>query len=87
MIASKADLEPQSADPLPNSTRVYVEGTLHPDVRVPMREIALSPTKGLSGTVEVNEPVRVYDTSGPWGDRLLTATWKRASPPCAATGF
>ncbi|GAT31589.1 phosphomethylpyrimidine synthase [Terrimicrobium sacchariphilum] len=80
MIASKADLEPQSADPLPNSTRVYVEGTLHPDVRVPMREIALSPTKGLSGTVEVNEPVRVYDTSGPWGDPAFDGDVEKGLP-------
>lgn len=33
-----------------------------------MREIALSPTRNASGGVESNPPVRVYDTSGPWGD-------------------
>jgi len=33
-----------------------------------MREIALAPTKTFSGELEANEPVRVYDTSGPWGD-------------------
>jgi phosphomethylpyrimidine synthase len=33
-----------------------------------MREIALSPTKAINGSIEVNEPVRVYDASGPWGD-------------------
>ena len=32
------------------------------------REISQSPTKSLSGDVEDNAPVRVYDTSGPWGD-------------------
>ena len=41
---------------------------MHPDIRVPFREISLSPTKSMSGEIEVNEPVRVYDTSGPWGD-------------------
>ena len=60
--------ESQSSLPLPNSSRVYVGGTLHPTVRVPMREIALAPTKTFSGELEANEPVRVYDTSGPWGD-------------------
>src|SRR5438093_9795676 len=35
---------------------------------VPFREISLAPTKTMSGEIEVNEPVRVYDTSGPWGD-------------------
>src|SRR5437763_12268839 len=52
----------------PNSKKVYVPGEVHPDIRVPFREISLAPTKTLSGEVEVNEPVRVYDTSGAWGD-------------------
>jgi phosphomethylpyrimidine synthase len=68
MIAPKNSIEPQSADPLPNSSRVYVEGSLFPDIRVPLREISLAPTKGFDGKIEPNEPVRVYDTSGPWGD-------------------
>jgi len=54
--------------PLPNSRKVYVAGELHPDIRVPFREISLAPTKTMSGEIEVNEPVRVYDTSGAWGD-------------------
>ena len=33
-----------------------------------MREVSLADTKSLNGHVEKNEPVRVYDTSGPWGD-------------------
>ena len=53
---------------LPNSRKIYVSEKLHPDVRVPFREITLSPTKSTSGDIEINEPVRVYDTSGPWGD-------------------
>ena len=57
-----------STDQLPNSRKVYVAGKLHPDLRVPFREISLAPTKTMSGEIEVNEPVRVYDTSGPWGD-------------------
>src|SRR3954451_3587543 len=69
MIATKDSLEPQSSDyVMPNSRRVYVEGELHPDVRVPFREIELAPTKDFSGNLEPNEPVRVYDCSGPWGD-------------------
>ncbi|WP_404422196.1 phosphomethylpyrimidine synthase ThiC [Nibricoccus sp. IMCC34717] len=51
----------------PASRRVYVQGT-RPDIRVPMREIALSPTRLPNGTEVPNEPVRVYDTAGPWGD-------------------
>jgi phosphomethylpyrimidine synthase len=53
---------------LPNSRKIYVAGHLHPDLRVPFREISLAPTKTMTGDIEANEPVRVYDTSGPWGD-------------------
>src|ERR1043166_7009317 len=52
---------------LPNSRRVYVEGKL-PGVRVPFREIAQSSSRNFDGTLVANPPVRVYDTSGPWGD-------------------
>ncbi len=68
MIATKDSLEPQSGEPLPNSTKIHVKGRLHPDLRVPFREIKLHDTKGFSGQIEANEPVRVYDCSGPWGD-------------------
>ncbi len=68
MIATKESLGPRSTDQLPNSSRVYATGTLHPDLRVPMREIALSPTKSFDGKVDENAPLRVYDCSGPWGD-------------------
>ena len=51
-----------------NSKKVYVGGKVHTDLRVPFREILLAPTKSMNGEIEVNDPVRVYDTSGPWGD-------------------
>ena len=51
----------------PASRRVYLAGS-RVDLRVPMREIVLSPTRLPNGTEVPNEPVRVYDTSGPWGD-------------------
>jgi len=60
--------EPQSGEPLPQSSRVYVTGKLHPEIRVPLREIRLRDTKAYDGRVEVNMPLRVYDCSGPWGD-------------------
>ncbi|HYR83171.1 MAG TPA: phosphomethylpyrimidine synthase ThiC [Terriglobia bacterium] len=43
---------------LPASQRVYVEGQIHPSVRVPLREIS----------VKDGSHLRVYDTRGPWGD-------------------
>ena len=67
MIASKDSFEPSSRDQLPNSTRVYVEGEQHKDIRVPMREISLDVTPTDFGG-EINAPVTVYDTSGPYTD-------------------
>src|SRR6187549_3808585 len=52
MIATKDSIEPHSSAQLPASTRVYVQGELFPEVRVPMREIELSPTRTLSGALE-----------------------------------
>jgi len=54
----------------PNSKKIYVEGTLFPDVRVPMREISLTPTHSMTPGApdEENPPVVVYDTSGPYTD-------------------
>jgi len=57
----------------PNSRKVYVAGKLHVDLRVPFREISLASTKSMNGEIEANEPVRVYDTSGPWGDTASPA--------------
>ncbi|MFN0129610.1 MAG: phosphomethylpyrimidine synthase ThiC, partial [Verrucomicrobiales bacterium] len=84
MIATTDSFEPHSSEPLPASTRVYVEGQLHPGVRVPMREIQLSATRTMDGTLESNEPVRVYDTSGPWGDPSFAGSAEQGLPPMRA---
>lgn len=56
-------------NPFPNSSKVYVSGKIHPQIKVAMREIALSDTKdSLTGKLTPNEPVTVYDTSGPYTD-------------------
>lgn len=60
------------------STKVYVEGS-HPDIQVPMREIALSATTGHFGEEE-NVPVRVYDTSGPYTDENYTVDITKGLP-------
>jgi phosphomethylpyrimidine synthase len=52
---------------LPNSRKIYVEGK-QSGVRVPFREITQNVTKNFDGTLEENEAVRVYDTSGAWDD-------------------
>src|SRR5206468_3113543 len=82
MIAPKDTIDSQSTDTqLPNSKKVYVDGKQHRDVRVPFREISLAPTKSMNGEIEVNEPVRVYDTSGPWGDPSVTLDPVQGLPP------
>ena len=86
MIATKESFEsePHSSEQLPGSKRVYVAGRIHPDVRVPMREIELAPTKSYTGAVEQNEPVRVYDCSGPWGDPDFKGTVEDGLPALRA---
>ncbi|MFA7234059.1 MAG: phosphomethylpyrimidine synthase ThiC [Terrimicrobiaceae bacterium] len=66
--------------PLPSSSRIYLQGSLDPRVRVPMREIQLSPTKDFQGRPEPNESVRVYDCSGPWGDPDFHGTVEEGLP-------
>src|SRR5262245_64877645 len=59
---------------LPSSRKIYIEtngntqNDLKQTLRVPFREIALSPSKNFEGELEENPPVRVYDTSGVWSD-------------------
>ncbi|EWH09518.1 phosphomethylpyrimidine synthase ThiC [Catenovulum agarivorans DS-2] len=60
-----------SGQPFPNSKKIYVEGS-DPSIQVPMRQISVSDTFA-GGTkenpiFEKNEPVNVYDTSGPYTD-------------------
>ena len=58
MIAPKnGNGEAHSSEVLPKSTKVFVEGKIHAAVRVPFREIELSPTVSHTGRVEVNEAV------------------------------
>src|SRR6266550_216575 len=98
MIATKESFEPStlrpaqsettedghSSEQLRNSKRAYLAGQIHTDVRVPVREIELTPTKSYTGAVEANAPVRVYDCSGPWGDPDFTGTVAEGLPALRA---
>ena len=64
----------------PNSSRIYVKGEIHEGLKVPMREIRLSDTEHANGELEKNEPVRVYDCSGPWGDPEFDGDVTRGLP-------
>jgi|TARA_A100001015_G_scaffold321340_1_gene451588 phosphomethylpyrimidine synthase len=63
-----------------NAKRVYVEGMKH-GVKVPMREITLSPTKSSDDQETENPAIRLYDTSGPWGDSEFHGQHERGLPP------
>jgi len=65
--------------PLPNSRRVYVDGK-QPGVRVPFREISQNQTRNFDNSLVDNEPVRVYDTSGPWGDPSVRGDVREGLP-------
>ena len=68
--------------PIPGSTKIHLEGS-RPDLRVPMREIALSPTPKLFGE-DVNHPFAVYDTSGPYTDPAAAIDLLKGLPPMRA---
>jgi phosphomethylpyrimidine synthase len=56
-------------NPFSNSKKIYVKGKIHPEIKVAMREIYLSDTAdSMTKKKTSNEPVTVYDTSGPYTD-------------------
>ena len=74
--------------PLPASSKRYVAGVTHPDILVPMRQIAVHPSAG-------EPPVTVYDPSGPYTDPAVQtdigrglasvrSTWIAARSDCEA---
>ena len=79
----KADKKPVeeiiSRAPLTGSTKVYVDGKIHP-IKVAMREITLVETKRSNGKMENNPPVTVYDTSGPYTDPNFSVDIKKGLP-------
>ncbi len=90
----RADKTPTNATSFqfqfPSSSKIHVGGVAHPDVRVAMREVSLTPTRR-GNVTEPNGPVRIYDTSGPYSDPAaeidiehglprLRDTWVRSRP-------
>jgi phosphomethylpyrimidine synthase len=56
--------------PLPASRKIYSVPESAPDLRVPLREIALDPASG-------EPPLPVYDTTGPYTDPTITIDVER----------
>src|SRR5216117_2703055 len=65
-LAQTTRVDDAAVKPMPNSRKVYVEGS-RSDLLVPMRDIVQSDTPASFGA-EKNEPIFVYDTSGPYTD-------------------
>jgi phosphomethylpyrimidine synthase len=65
-LANDAHVDAAAVKPLPNSRKVYVQGS-RPDLLVPMREISQAETPASMGA-EINPPIYVYDCSGPYTD-------------------
>ena len=65
-VAEAAHVDAAAVKPLPNSHKVYVQGS-RPDLLVPMREISQAETPASMGA-EINPPIYVYDCSGPYTD-------------------
>ena len=63
-IPKKSDKK--TLEPFPASRKVYVKGS-KPDIKVPMREVVQTPTQTKEGE-EINPPILIYDTSGPYTD-------------------
>src|SRR5579864_7063575 len=81
-LAQTAHVDEAAVKPLPNSRKIYVEGS-RPDIRVPMREVSQSDTPASFGA-EKNPPITVYDYSGPYSDPLATIDIRAGLAPLRA---
>ena len=77
-LSETARVDQAAIRPFPNSRKIYVSGS-RADIRVPMREIALTATPAGMGA-EHNPPVTVYDTSGPYTDPDVRIDIRRGLP-------
>ncbi len=91
-IVEDEKLQGVTRGPFPASQKAYVEGNLHPDIRVPMRRISQTPTRhqAAPGSPETavretpNPDITVYDTSGPYTDPAASIDLKRGLDPIRA---
>ena len=67
----------------PSSEKVYLNGTIHPDIRVGMRRVRLTPTVDIIDGKRIqteNDPVYIYDTSGPYSDPDIETDLSKGLP-------
>ena len=78
-VSQREGLNVLSSSPFPSSKKVYAQGS-RDDLKVPMREVTLTPTSGRFGN-EDNPPMRLYDTSGPYTDPAVETDVRQGLPP------
>ncbi len=68
----------------PGSEKIYMSGRLFPDIKVGMRKVPLTPTVIIDDNGErhfkENNPVYIYDTSGPFSDPDIDIDLERGLP-------
>jgi phosphomethylpyrimidine synthase len=63
--------------PYPASTKIYIPGKIHQDIRVPMREITINESSSPTG----ENSFLVYDTSGAYTDKNHQVDLAKGLPP------
>jgi phosphomethylpyrimidine synthase len=82
-IAATAHVDEAAIQPLPNSQKIYVQGS-RSDIQVPMRQVFQSDTAASFGS-EANPPIFIYDCSGPYTDRNSSIDIREGLPVVRAT--
>ena len=77
-LKKTAQLSDEVTRPFTASKKIYVEGS-RPDIRVPMREVAQATTQTDQGE-ELNPPIYIYDTSGPYTDPTVNIDLLKGLP-------
>ena len=67
-------------EPFPAANKFYAIGS-RPDLRVPLRAVHLNPTRDFDGSLTTNEPVLIYDTTGPYTDPAARIDLAKGLPP------
>ncbi len=81
-LKTTTSLSATATQPYANSRKIYITGS-QPDIRVPMREIAQTPTPTQQG-LQINPAITVYDTSGPYTDPNAVVNLLAGLPPIRA---
>ena len=78
MVQTEYTSQFQGKSNFPASQKVYKEGS-QPTVKVPFRQVSLTPTTGRFGQEE-NAPLDIYDTSGPYSDPNASLDLRQGLP-------